>query len=152
MNNLIAESIKVEDMKCGDANPSGNIALFYKGSCAQVLDISDAYRCTGCDARFHKFCILSHFRLEKEHDYGRQEERNLIARNMEKLRNMTDHLITTLGSMPPEEADQIVFNIAHLIYTDILGLKGEIKKTKDIIACAGKETQEVREYKFIEKL
>lgn len=68
----------------------------------------------------------------------------------ERLRKTADKLVTTLGSMPPEEADQIVLNIAYLIYTEMLGLKGEIKKTKDIIACAGKESQEIREYRFIE--
>lgn len=134
-------------VECGNANPNGNVLLVYKGGCNKNLPITDAYRCAGCNGWFHKDCLLEHFKLEKAHDWGRNEERANIS---EKLRKIADKLVTTLGSMPPEEADQIVFNLAYLIYTDMLGLKGEIKKTKDIIACAGKESQEIREYKFIE--
>jgi hypothetical protein len=60
-------------MKCGDANPNGNISLFYKGGCKQEVDTSEAYRCTGCGGSFHKECALEHFKLEKEHDFGRNE-------------------------------------------------------------------------------
>lgn len=69
-------------MKCGDANPTGNVALYYKGGCTQELTLEDTYRCTGCDGRFHKVCILAHFKLEKEHDWGRSEERKDIFRQL----------------------------------------------------------------------
>ena len=62
-------------MKCGDANPKGNVALFYKGGCKKHLALKDAYRCTGCGGMFHKECILKHFELEKNDDWGRQKER-----------------------------------------------------------------------------
>lgn len=58
-------------MKCGDANPKGNIELFYKGGCRKELKMKDAYRCVGCGGYFHKECILKHFELEKECDIGR---------------------------------------------------------------------------------
>jgi len=40
-------------IKCGDANPEGNIAMFFKGGCGKELDIMEAYRCTGCGGYFH---------------------------------------------------------------------------------------------------
>jgi hypothetical protein len=63
------------EVKCGDANPKGNVQLTHKGGCRGKLDIKDAYRCTGCDSWFHKECILNHFELEQDHDWGRQKER-----------------------------------------------------------------------------
>lgn len=66
--------------KCGDANPNGNVALTYKGGCMGKLDLKDAYRCTGCGGWFHKDCIFKHFELEKEHDFGRQQEREEIIK------------------------------------------------------------------------
>lgn len=62
---------------CGDANPTGNVALSYKGGCMKKLDIHDAYRCTGCSGWFHLDCILRHFKLESEHDIGREAQRKL---------------------------------------------------------------------------
>lgn len=65
-------------IECGNANHKGNVALTYKGGCMKKFPISEAYRCTGCDGWFHKDCILKHFKMEKEHDWGRQEERKKI--------------------------------------------------------------------------
>jgi hypothetical protein len=65
-------------MKCGDANPKGNVALFYKGGCRKELKIEEAYRCTGCGGYFHKDCITKHFELEKKHDYGKEKLRQEI--------------------------------------------------------------------------
>jgi hypothetical protein len=73
-----------------------------------------------------------------------------ISVDDQKLKKIADKLLTTLGDMPGEEADQIVLNVANLIYTDVLGLKGEVKKTKDMFACAGKHSQRIVEYTFIE--
>lgn len=63
----------MEKVKCGDANPKGNIALKYKGGCGEELNMEDAYRCTGCGGWFHKECILKHFKLERKHDVGRND-------------------------------------------------------------------------------
>lgn len=65
-------------VKCGDANPKGNIALTYKGGCGKELDMKDAYRCTGCGGWFHKECLIKHFEMEKDHDWGREKERQRI--------------------------------------------------------------------------
>lgn len=65
-------------MQCGDANPKGNIQLFFKGACKKELKVKDIYRCTGCGGRFHKDCILKHFELEKQHDYGRAKVKKEI--------------------------------------------------------------------------
>lgn len=59
---------------CGNASDS--IYLTFKGGCRKDLPIEDAYRCTGCGGRFHKDCIMEHFKLEALHDWGRQEERS----------------------------------------------------------------------------
>lgn len=67
-----------------------------------------------------------------------------------KLKVMADALISTLGSMPAKKADGIVGGVADVIYKDFLGKKGDILKTQDVQACAGKETQHVIEYKWIE--
>lgn len=68
----------MQKVKCGDANPKGNIFMKYKGGCMKDLPIEEAYRCTGCDGWFHKKCILEHFKLEKEHDVGRNELREKV--------------------------------------------------------------------------
>lgn len=73
------------EVTCGDANPTGNVALTYKGGCMKKIDIHDAYRCTGCGGCFHKDCILKHFELEKKHDYGRNEERKQIRARIKKV-------------------------------------------------------------------
>ena len=65
-------------IECGNANPNGNISLFYKGSCKKDIDKLEAYRCTGCGGWFHKECILKHFKLEARHDWGRVEEKKRI--------------------------------------------------------------------------
>jgi len=71
---------KSPSVECGNANPNGNVALNFKGGCGQKLELKDAYRCTGCGGWFHKDCIFKHFDLEKEHDWGRQQERNEILK------------------------------------------------------------------------
>jgi len=65
-------------IKCGDANPNGNISLFYKGGCKSVLPKAVAYRCVGCGGWFHLECILRHFELEKNHDNARNALRKTI--------------------------------------------------------------------------
>lgn len=76
-------------LKCGNANPKGNIALYYKGSCREEVKITDAYRCTGCGGWFHLDCILKHFEEEEGHD---------VARNaLKKIKDSTkDKRITAL--------------------------------------------------------
>lgn len=69
-------------VKCGDANPKGNISLIYKGGCGKELDIKDAYRCTGCGGWFHLNCIFKHFELEEGHDFARNA--------IKKIRDYTD--------------------------------------------------------------
>ena len=91
-------------MKCGDANPNGNIALFYKGGCKKELKLKDAYRCVGCGGYFHKDCILEHFRQEKDHDWGRKEERDKIKQNISLLRQwLNEDRITDLNKMVTNE-------------------------------------------------
>lgn len=68
--------------QCGDANPNGNVSLTFKGGCRKELLLKDAYRCTGCNGWFHKDCILKHFELEKEHDFGRNEERKIWEKSI----------------------------------------------------------------------
>lgn len=70
--------------ECGNANPNGNIALTYEGGCGKQINIEDAYRCTGCGGWFHKECIIKHFKKEKDHDWGRHEERNQIVKKLRK--------------------------------------------------------------------
>lgn len=134
--------------ECGDANPKGNIAFTFKGGCLKEVFIKEAYRCTGCGGWFHKQCILKHFELEKEHDFGRNEERKLLS---EKLRKVADKLLTTLGSMPAHEADQLVLNLANLIYTDMLGLKGEIKIVQQVSVRIAGKCEDMSTYRFIEQ-
>jgi hypothetical protein len=65
-------------VKCGDANPNGNISLFYKGGCKKELDKENAYRCVGCGGWFHYKCILKHFELEEGHDNAKNAIGKLI--------------------------------------------------------------------------
>lgn len=58
-------------IKCGDANPNGNVYFFAKGGCGKEVDLKDAYRCTGCGVFFHLDCIFKHFEMEAGHDYAR---------------------------------------------------------------------------------
>ncbi len=65
-------------MKCGDANPNGNISLFYKGGCKQNDKLENMYRCVGCGGWFHYKCILKHFELEEGHDNARNALKKLL--------------------------------------------------------------------------
>ena len=78
---------KMNKIQCGNANPKGNVSLFYKGGCKKELELKDAYRCTGCGGWFHKECILKHFELEREHDYGRKNERARLRIKIEGMKN-----------------------------------------------------------------
>jgi len=73
-----AEIIKDYQVKCGDANPKGNIALNYKGGCGKKGLKTQMYRCVGCGGWFHKECLIEHFKQEENHDWGRQQERKRI--------------------------------------------------------------------------
>ena len=64
-------------VKCGDANPNGNVWFKAKGGCMEELDIKDAYRCTGCGVFFHLDCIFEHFEQEEGHDYARNSLKNI---------------------------------------------------------------------------
>jgi hypothetical protein len=74
-----------EIVKCGDANPKGNISLIYKGGCGEILPMHAAYRCTGCGGWFHINCIFKHFKLEKECDWGRKEEKDQFIAELDDL-------------------------------------------------------------------
>jgi len=54
-------------VRCGDANPNGNISFYFKGSCKKELPMQDAFRCTGCGGWFHRECIFEHFESEEGH-------------------------------------------------------------------------------------
>lgn len=54
-------------IRCGDANPNGNVSLSFKGGCGKEVDFDDMYRCTGCGGRFHRECIFDHFEFEEGH-------------------------------------------------------------------------------------
>jgi len=73
-------------VKCGDANPRGNIEFTYKGGCKKELDTTETYRCVGCGGWFHKECIIKHFELEKDHDYGRNELKKEIIKELRNLK------------------------------------------------------------------
>lgn len=70
--------------KCGDANPLGNVEMFYKGGCKQPVFYGAEFRCTGCHGVFHHGCILKHFELEKSHDWGREQLRKGILSEIRK--------------------------------------------------------------------
>lgn len=99
-------------VKCGDANPSGNVWVLFKGGCGKELDIKDAYRCTGCGGWFHLNCIFNHFEQEKDHDYSRNA-----------LKKIFDHITiaTTKG--------QIV-NIHKILKLSISGLNRKLNKKR----------------------
>lgn len=84
----------MDNIKCGDANPGGNVALSYKGGCGKEADLKDMYRCVGCGAWFHLDCIKKHFELEKDHDVGRQELRDKLQRCVDV---MTDDQLIEAG-------------------------------------------------------
>ena len=67
---------------CGNASDS--LYLTFKGGCRKELTYREGYRCTGCGGRFHKDCILHHFKEEAGHDWGRLDE-------LKNLRNTVDH-------------------------------------------------------------
>lgn len=75
-------------IECGDANKKGNVKLFYLGGCKKELDTEKAYRCVGCGGWFHPNCIKEHFKLEKKHDYGREQLRQDILKKLPKRINM----------------------------------------------------------------
>lgn len=80
-------------IKCGDANPNGNVWMFAKGGCGKEVELKDAYRCTGCGVFFHLDCIFNHFEMEKGADYARNA-----------LKKIFDHITitTTRGGKPDE--------------------------------------------------
>lgn len=82
--------MKDTKIKCGDANPKGNIALFYKGGCKKEIDKTEAYRCVACGGWFHKECILKHFELEKKCDWGRQQEKKKWLKEIREIRKLSD--------------------------------------------------------------
>lgn len=81
------------EVECGNANPNGNVALTFKGGCRKKLAINEAYRCVGCGGWFHKDCILKHFELEKEDDWGRKQERKALAEKVKELSSWKGLLI-----------------------------------------------------------
>lgn len=70
-------------VKCGDANPKGNIALYYKGGCRGKLELKDAYRCASCGGWFHLDCLLNHFEEEKGHDNARYYLKKILETSKE---------------------------------------------------------------------
>lgn len=74
-----------EKTVCGDANPGGNVQMTHKGGCRESVEYKLAYRCVGCGVFFHRECIIKHFELEKEHDYGREEERKEIKKRAQAI-------------------------------------------------------------------
>ena len=56
-----------DTVKCGYANPNGNVTFTFKGGCGKPVSLKDCYRCTGCGGRFHRNCIFDHFEKEKGH-------------------------------------------------------------------------------------
>jgi hypothetical protein len=79
----------MKTINCGDANPDGNIAMFFKGGCGKELKIEDAYRCAGCGGYFHRDCLFEHFELEAGHDYSR----NALKRIKDILKYSYTHQI-----------------------------------------------------------
>jgi len=84
---------------CGDANPKGNIGLYFKGCCKKKLPIEEAYRCTGCGGWFHRDCIFEHFEKEERHSSAHnalkkiQDYCNNCEGNIDKLiiRGLCNH-------------------------------------------------------------
>lgn len=54
------------------------------------------------------------------------KQKNLKKYDLVQLKTLADALVSTLGSMPAEEADRTVAKVANVIYQDILDLKGKI--------------------------
>lgn len=95
---------------CGEANKGGNIMLTYKGGCRKKINIKDAYRCVGCGGWFCRECLIKHFKLEKDHDWGREEERKHIAEvAMNAMNFVTDNKLST------ERKDKFKWMIKKLI-------------------------------------
>lgn len=65
-------------MICGDANPKGNLSMWFKGSCKDLLKPDDAYRCTGCGGYFHRDCIFNHFEQEENHSKTHKALRDIL--------------------------------------------------------------------------
>ncbi len=98
--------------KCG-INPESNVHLVFRGGCEKLLTPEESYRCTGCNQRFHKDCIIEHFKLEKEHDWGRKDERQAVIKEIEELlvdegggeTHNTTHLNTTNNTSLTSRSD-----------------------------------------------
>lgn len=131
---------KKREVECGNANIGGNVALHYRGGCKKKILMEDAYRCTGCSGWFHKDCILEHFKLEKNHDWGRKEERKNIdqeirtaveVREKEIVKGIMDQRISFVGKdLYLEGYHKAINNILKLMSKEILSkmgiaLKGE---------------------------
>lgn len=80
---LIDYHTKSNKILCGNAG--NGIYLTFKGGCHEELTYNECYRCTGCGGRFHKDCIMEHFKLESNHDWGRQQERDKLKDGIQKL-------------------------------------------------------------------
>lgn len=87
-------------VKCGDANPRGNVMMTYRGGCRGELEIEDAYRCTGCGGWFHKECIIKHFEMEKAHDFGKQKLREDLSAWIHEHVPMTKNIKKILRWIP----------------------------------------------------
>lgn len=74
-----------EIIKCGDANPKGNVAFYYKGACHKDVSLEEAYRCTGCGGRFHLDCIFNHFEQEEGHDVARNALKKIQERTKDNM-------------------------------------------------------------------
>lgn len=120
--------------KCG-INPESNVHLVYRGGCEKPLTIEDAYRCTGCNQRFHKDCILEHFKQEKDHDWGRADERQKVLAEVEGVLESKKQL---------REEDGVVWMGAHGIPRASL-LEGFDRNIDDEWTRAYKHDQELAE-------
>lgn len=72
-------------MNCGDANKNGNVELTFKGGCRKKVSLRESYRCSGCGGWFHKDCMVNHFKLEKDHDWGRKQKRDRLEKLIGKV-------------------------------------------------------------------
>lgn len=97
-----------QSVKCGDANPKGNVSLTFKGGCGISLNKLESYRCTGCGGWFHKDCILKHFELEKEHDFGRQQEREKIISAIKEWGNKPENWSNTFDDSKAIKLDKLL--------------------------------------------
>lgn len=92
-------------LKCGDANPSGNVSFLFKGGCGKMVEIKDAYRCTGCGGWFHLDCILKHFEEEEGHDNARNALKKI--KKITKTKSILD--LCAEGLKKNEPGKQFIF-------------------------------------------